>query len=347
MWLIAASLVSSLGLVEIALRALIGLGVPILRRPGLYADAQSEDEYWKLWHRWWTPAADAPRVGVLDPDLGWAPALSPGDPLGVADHDCARLGKPNAVLFYGDSFVAGTGSCEHSVPHELGERLPDHAVYNLGVGGYGVDQSYLRLVQTVDRVPASAVLFGILTVDLDRSVLSVRTGPKPYFAVDGDRLVLHRLPPGIDVEEWYRRNPPRIPSYALALIRQQLRLAVAGRDWLAVRGRQAEKEQVNARILEEVVQAARDRRLPLLFVLFYSEPEVRRDGWREAFLKAQLGRLGAPYIDTKSLLRDGGDVSVYYAPDGHLNDGGNALVAAGIANALCRLFGADTRGCRS
>src|SRR5213593_4242523 len=86
----AASIVLSLGLAEASLRVLIALGASVVRRPGLYADAQSDDDYWKLWNLWWTPAAEAPRVGTLDPLLGWAPVRTAENPLGIVGQECAR-----------------------------------------------------------------------------------------------------------------------------------------------------------------------------------------------------------------------------------------------------------------
>ena len=57
------------------------------------------------------------------------------NPLGIVGQECARRDNGKVLLFYGDSFVAGTGACEDSIPHQLGTLLPDYAVYDYGVGG--------------------------------------------------------------------------------------------------------------------------------------------------------------------------------------------------------------------
>ncbi len=128
-------------------------------------------------------------------------------------------------------------------------------------------------------------------------------------------------------------------SYALAFLRQGLRLLWAGGDWQKLGGKREAQKSVNHGLIEAFVREAHTREVPLTFVLFYSQHELRETSWREVFLRAELERVGAAYVDTKPILLRAAreravDVGALYLPDGHLNEPGNAAAAAGIAQTL-------------
>jgi lysophospholipase L1-like esterase len=102
-------------------------------------------------------------------------------------------------LALGDSFTHGD-EVEHAEtwPQALAETAQAD-VYNLGVGGYGADQSLLQLRRLPKDVPGPVLLFGFELRNVDRVVNVYRpfllptTGiplPKPRFALQGGALRL-------------------------------------------------------------------------------------------------------------------------------------------------------------
>lgn len=338
-----------LGLIagELVLRAGIALGTESLRRPRLYADSRADDAYWLLHHRWSEdkggrrPRTRLPDIGAVHPRLGWAPRVTPENPLGIIRKTpyTPDYGG-NVVLFFGDSFVGSPGPMEAKLPQQLDSMLPDYTVYNYGVGGYGVDQIFLRFQQAHPLFTRPVVLFGILTKDLDRSLLRIRSGPKPYFRLQEDRLVLEGVPVPADPRTFVDENAPGIRSYLLALLQRRWEIAKAGGKEPEVFYRRQDKMEVNRRILEEVVREARARRLSPIFVLFFDQQELRSVGWREEFLLEELERLQVQYVNLKQVLlaaavNSGSTIEDYFRKtDGHLNPRGNQVVASALADFL-------------
>jgi hypothetical protein len=323
---------------EAVLRAGIGLGFDRLRDPGLYADPHSDDDYWRLQHVWGFKD-NLQDAGSVHPLLGWAPRASPRNPLGII----AEPGYPvdlasECVLLFGDSFVAGRGPLEERLPRRL-EELLGIRVYNYGVAGYGLDQIFLRFRETHPLFARPAIGIGVLTTDLDRSVLTVRTGQKPWFALREGVLELRGLPIDPDPERFVARDPPRVRSYFAALVLRQGRLALAGGNGAEIGHKRSEKQEINRRILADLVGEARRRGLQPFFVLFYEPTELHRSGWRETFLRAELGRLEVPYLDTKELFlrlareRSQPLAAFYRTTDAHPSALGNLLVAEALARA--------------
>jgi hypothetical protein len=102
-----------------------------------------------------------------------------------------------AILAVGDSFLAGSEvSDRDSWPARL-EKIVGTQVVNLGVGGYGIDQSVLRAEQLVPVLKPRVLLvemrfeFGALIV----ARMSVYAGAtKPYFNVRDGKLVARNSP---------------------------------------------------------------------------------------------------------------------------------------------------------
>jgi len=117
---------------------------------------------------------------VLDSALGWRyrPGFQKGgDEISAQGLRSDRLyaSAPPAgivrVAAFGDSYVYGTEVDNADAWPTLLERLaPGIEVMNYGVGGYGVDQAYLRYIDEGARLRPHVVVIGFAPVDLPRVV---------------------------------------------------------------------------------------------------------------------------------------------------------------------------------
>ena len=316
---------------EAVLRTGIALGLPAFRDPWLYAGWCDDEDFWKLRYRWSDGDVWGDRL-AHDPLLGWTLA-APAD-------DCRPCDRP--VLLYGDSFMAGVEPtpAEERIPQWLARELGDGSIVDLAVPGYGLDQMLLRFRDTRESHDRPWVVVGLMTLDLDRSLLAVRDAPKPYFRLTGGALELAGVPVPDDTAAWHARHPVSIRSYLLRLLRRRLTLRGETLETEAAYLRD-EKSELGRKLLEAFAAEAKEGTAGLLVVIFYPPWQLGIEGWRERFLHAELGRLEVPFVDTKALLRESAErnrtgVAAFYHPDPnhHLNSEGNRLVALEVARRL-------------
>jgi hypothetical protein len=229
------------------------------------------------------------------------------------------------VALVGDSFTFGL---EVSYEDSWGQRLEralgsDVQVLNFGVGGYGVDQAYLRYHRDVRPWRPDVVIFGLIDHDLYRSlsVYTFVTFPewpfpfaKPRFVMDGDRLVLLNVPlpsprailaarsirelpfveydPGYREEDWEWRTLDR--SYFHRFMVSQYR------RWSAVHSPRERLVGLNLEILRAFIREAREEGSVPIVVYFPGRRELRKvakdAGWRSVAQRA-LSDGDIPYTD--------------------------------------------------
>lgn len=131
--------------------------------------------------------------------LGWVGGAKNTDINGQGfrdqkDFDRVDLGtKKTRVMILGDSFMWGTGvASTESVPGLLQSWTNDtHAVFNLGVPGWGIDQMYLAYQRYKEKLSPHIVVLAFIDDDILRVLESYRKWEglnKPSFEVHEGRL---------------------------------------------------------------------------------------------------------------------------------------------------------------
>ncbi len=154
---------------------------------------------------------------VYDPLLGWTnrPNFADYNAAGMRADRNYPLDPPDGVLriaAFGDSFTHGNEVTRDETWTAQLEALLNargiHAeVLNFGVGGYGIDQAYLRWQEQGRQYQPDIVLLGFVAVDVNRLVslywklqpnvfITPGSNPfsKPRYVLDGDTLTLINSP---------------------------------------------------------------------------------------------------------------------------------------------------------
>ena len=316
---------------EIVIRSGMSVDSLGLRNAKLYADMTADDDYWKL-KRGWKP----PLWVNMHPVLGWKPRVTEKNPLGILRAPGYVPRRENVVLCFGDSFMEGVTPSPDKIPDQLEQELKDLTVYNCGVGGYGVGQIYLRFLEETPKYDKPIVVVGILTSDLDRTILSVRGAPKPRFRLESGELLLEPPTVPADPKDWDALNPPEIRSYLASMMVRSLRLWNANGKHENVAYRRQEKRDLNRAVIEALVDEAREQDLRLLFIVFPTSRNLKRPTWRDAFLHDLFEELDVPFVDGRQAIKKdmrarGLPSKAYFLEDNHPNPMGNQVFARAIA----------------
>ncbi len=99
------------------------------------------------------------------------------------------------ILATGDSYTKGDEVADaESWPAQVQTLLGWRAI-NAGVGAYGLDQTVLRTERLVKELKPAVLVLGLIADDVRRAEMSRLWGrEKPYFELDGGRLVLRNVP---------------------------------------------------------------------------------------------------------------------------------------------------------
>jgi hypothetical protein len=173
---------------------------------------------------------DSTRMLAVDSLLGWRYRAGHRDSANTISAQGLRTTRSYAtrpppgtvrVAAFGDSFVYGSEVVDSAAWPAIVERLtPQLEVLNYGVGGYGVDQAYLRFCLEGTALAPQIVIVGFTPDDLRRVVnvyrrfISNREFPlvKPRFTLtrQGDLVLLPSPVPTASDYERYLRAPQDI-----------------------------------------------------------------------------------------------------------------------------------------
>lgn len=226
-WVPLLATLAGLVLLEAASAGLIALGSPYLDQPirrirTIYAD--QTEEIRGFIH------PESPRVLIPDSILGWRYRANWPDTMVMTNRAGLRGAREYApvpargttrVAAFGDSFVFGSEvPWHHSWPALMEANDPTLEVLNYGVGGYGIDQAFLRYLHEGRQASPSVVLICFSTDDLRRAANVYRRfvnaeGPplfKPRFTLsESGALELVPNPvPGADDFERLALDPARV-----------------------------------------------------------------------------------------------------------------------------------------
>lgn len=124
------------------------------------------------------------------------------------------------VLCAGDSFTVGEGVANDQTWCQLlGELDPTLEAVNLGQGGYGLDQIYLRYLREAGRFQHNLVVMAFIANDIERMDLRYKEDArKPFLTIEADRLVVLNQPvPRFEGSKWKSVFNPKL-LYQLRLV---------------------------------------------------------------------------------------------------------------------------------
>jgi len=339
--LLLLSLIFSFILAETGYRIVLFTDIQVFDRfqkPQHFADYFSEDDYWKLYYlfdgRFKPPQQPHPQ-------LGWIGDFSRDSYL---HNQIEHIGDRRPVLLYGDSFASCMQGvlCFQDILNSDQLFSKRHYLFNYGVGGYGLDQIFLLLQKSIHQYDDPFVVMSLMTFDLDRSILSVRTGQKPYFSVEDDKLKLRGIPINSDPDHFFTTNPPQIKSYLYRRIIHSDLLPEQLSSFLRRENDSiGKKKQVSEKIILEIVKELRAKKIDFVLLILHPHWEgvstLDDDtGWRDSFLKQVLRTNTIPYIWSKEIFtqdsREGNhSYEDYISPgNGHPTTHFNKLIAEEI-----------------
>lgn len=290
-----------------------------------------------------------PRTGHV-PRAGYSAAGVTIDPAGMRAHGGAPVlkdGKP--IVATGDSFTFGDEVADQDTwPADL-QRLTGRRVLNGGVTAYGFDQSVLRAEVLAAAHPPAAIVVSFIADDIRRTEMRRMWGvEKPYFDIDGERLVPRNVPvppspdPRTTLNAWQRALGY---SHLVDFIVRRLDLLY---DWYGdhVRVHPAGTgERIACLLTGRLAELQRTSGAPVLLVAEY-DPVV----WDDPKFAAEQQRMTKGLLDCArkrgiATLDSFAMLGSYDGPGGprglygqwHMNAKGNSVIAKAIAADLGRL----------
>jgi hypothetical protein len=309
--------------------------------PGAYFDPTCEDHFWRLLHQspGWDQAVPMHTAHELHKALGWSVDKRNKNQWGAWESPSYPLrfeGDPIGV--FGDSYVFGTTRNGKRLPDQLAEMWPDKRLLNYGVAGYGFDQILLAFEAQAERLMGQRALIGLLTTDLDRSVLSVRSGPKPYFTEEEGELALHNAHI-VDNETYFATHPVRPWSYLWTYLRINIprhwNVWVKRTPWNC---EVPQKERINRALFTRLGASCRASEVDCTVVLFHNPERVGLvPDWRSDLVRRETARVGLVLVDTRQAVLEAQAAGTQvYGADRHPSEAGNAVLARAIVSELQR-----------
>lgn len=282
-----------------------------------------------------------------DEELGWS--LLPnhrltrnnpdGDPWTI-ETDASSVRGPSSwpddahrrMLILGDSFAFGEGvNLDERFDSLIKEQIPDLAIVNLGVMGYGTDQELIRARGWIDQLRKDDILL-ILTYSNDFfDVVSTHHSgrSKPWFENAGGKLIAH--PPEIGFLEIARDR-----SYLMSLLASKLN----AHDHDDFKRRLEHAGELYQRILADRLPEIAARGIDVILVHHGDHVFDLPFDVDQVFAETCTLVTSCLGLDPAISRHDKGDV---FLSDGHWNEGGHRVAAEQIVKHLQEHYAAVVR----
>jgi hypothetical protein len=277
--------------------------------------------------------------------------------------------KPR-IAIVGDSFVfAERVAFEDSWGHLLeASSAGKFAVLNFGVGGYSIDQVYLRVKKDVLAWQPDVIILGFPLADLQRTLTvypfigSPHWGipfSKPRIVVDGNALRILNVPtidprvmfaqqsiadlPFLEYDAEYIAQRWRQSSFVdLSYVKRLLldTWADPGPE-PGPHGSDEELVRVNGAIFREFIRLAHDNGAIPLIAYFPGRQELLRSRGEQTEGQRIMKEIGVPFVDTTPCILEVGPDAGYVPNDTHYSAAGNGAVAKCLGAALTRILAED------
>lgn len=250
------------------------------------------------------------------------------------------------IVAVGDSFTFGLDVEEsQNFASELAARYPSIDVLNMGVPGYGIDQTYLKYREIGQRFAPDVVIFGVYVGDYERSSIGFTSFAKPQFVVTPDGIVIAGQPVAPAAQELHRI------SQSLANRVYLVELARNAMQKLATRDIDRAKffdttDRIVHHIFDKLMNALDSKQSLVVVHIPRAEAFVEHDGFHEEMSRRLLAiydALGIAVIDltvgfVEDLSQEQAFLQYYvHEPDGsvgHLSHQGHLRVADLIVSEL-------------
>ena len=263
-----------------------------------------------------------------DADLGWAPikglkvedGYGPGVPIHINDQgfraDKEYTPKPAdgkvRVVAIGDSFTFGHDVAnDHTWPAYVEKLDPRFEVINVGLGGYGVDQIYLRHERDAKSFDRDFLVFAFIMEDFGRAQHDSFNGyGKPTLALENGELVVRNqpVPRRGYIRAWLNQNGYLLRESRTVHVTSQIwnKLTSASDAQVATTSGNESFKAVLKKMWSDMDKAERARgsRLILAFIPAQRDygPFEATDHWR-AFVKETAAELDVPFFDMVEAFR--------------------------------------------
>jgi hypothetical protein len=293
---------------------------------------------------------------MYDPDLGWVnkPNVSLQHMFGTdawiktnsrSFRNAAEVAPVVApgryrVICSGDSFTFGDGvDNDHTWCGQLPARDSRIEAVNLGEGGYGADQAYLRYLRDARDLEHQAHVFAFIGDDFVRMEDPVFLGfGKPILAIENGELVARNIPvPSLASRyPWLIAIPKALDATRtgnlIARVMKKYRPAASAT------GKSQEQRDERTRTIVRMMfanlkrlDAAGGTRLVLLYQpVLYDLDTTRPSEWTR-FIEATAQELQIPLVNVLDDMRSRGNARELFldvgTAGGHYSNAGHALVA--------------------
>jgi hypothetical protein len=256
-----------------------------------------------------------------------------------------RMNAKNRILCLGDSFTFGYGVDDTETWCNLLQADPDIGTVNMGVGGYGIDQAFLRYKLNQDKLDHNLILFAPIAGDFRRALAKTEFGvEKPVLSYEDEILSVTNVPlsPPTSMARALQRYGPLLSRLRIVTGLQRVRGGGAS---------ELQPSEVSALtdltrgIVLELERIAAQHHAHVLYALLPAEDDYAGTQWKiPASIFEQLAV--SQKIDFVNLVRDFWAThpqqsteyfihdSKFYAGNGHYSPSGNRFIAEKLAQRL-------------